>query len=1017
MPYYHYEEGHQVYLKSVVEKLLQVIYKPIANLQAACWVTAEPVPFEKRRTGKKKLVKPGQKWGGTWDCGWFNFKGRIPSSAPKKNLALLIDVKGEACLFDDKGTPVRGLTAYHDHGNVDCLGVHGKRVVHLDRARPGETINIWVEAGVNDLWGAAKGYGVLKEAQIALCNEQLRGLFYDYAVLLELLEVVPEDKTRHHSILHSLTNAAHQLFEYTEEEARRARKCLAGELAKKSGTASLTISALGHAHIDLAWLWPIRETIRKGTRTFATALYLMERYPDYIFGASQAQLYQWIKDHHPAMYQKIKKRIAQGRWDVQGALWVETDTNVAGGEALVRQILYGKRYFREEFNLDIKTCWLPDCFGFTGALPQLLKKSGVDYFLTTKLSWNKYNKFPHHTFVWQGIDGSEVLTHMPPFSHYNATAAPRDIHTHEKTYADKLISDQAMMLFGIGDGGGGPGAEHLESLMRVKNLDGIAPVVQQGSEKFFRQLECRRDQYHTWCGELYLEIHQGTLTSQARNKRFNRKLEIALRETELSSVLALLGGKYEYPTGPLDALWREMLLYQFHDILPGSSITRVYDESLQRYRDMLKQTARLNAQADSHWTKAVDISSAQRPAVVVNSLSWPRCEWINIQDKWHKVEVDAMGYAVVDRAEKQVVPVKLTATTENLENELLRIRFAKDGSIKSIHDKQNRREVLAAGESGNKLTVYEDLMAHFSDEAWGADSAWDFPAHYEEKKIGCFKLDSVEVFLDGPRAVLQQRRSFGDSLLIQRIILTAGSRRIDFVTEVDWKEARRMLRCSFPVAVRADEATCDIQFGTIKRPTHRNTSWDMAKFEICAHKWVDISQPDYGVALLNDCKYGYKVHGNVLDLNLLRSPGFPDPQADRARHEFTYSLYPHVGDHLQGKVARQGYELNMPLRVIPMKKNTGGKLPAKHSFLQIDAENVIIETVKKAEDSNDIIIRLYENSGASVKTKLQLGFSARSARRVNLMESDAQPIKMTANQLELSFKPFEILTLKISPRN
>jgi alpha-mannosidase len=371
--------------------------------------------------------------------------------------------------------------------------------------------------------------------------------------------------------------------EYSEAEAGNARSVLAKELNKQGGASSLKISAIGHAHIDLAWLWPLRETRRKAARTFSTALMLLEKYPNYIFGASQPQLYAWVQQDYPALYEKVKKKIAEGRWEVQGAMWVEADTNIAGGEALVRQILYGKKYFQKEFNQDMRILWLPDVFGYSGALPQILRKSGIEYFMTTKLSWNIYNKFPHHTFLWSGIDGSEVLAHMPPEGTYNSAASPTSIHKAEAEYMDKGIADECLMLFGIGDGGGGPGEEHLERLERERNLEGLLPIKQEPSIQFFDRLALQRENYKKWHGELYLERHQGTYTTQAKSKRYNRKIEILLRELEFISVLAQLERNESYPDETIERLWKELLLYQFHDILPGSSIHRVYEESLHHY--------------------------------------------------------------------------------------------------------------------------------------------------------------------------------------------------------------------------------------------------------------------------------------------------------------------------------------------------------------------------------------------------------------------------------------------------
>jgi alpha-mannosidase len=972
----------------------QRIYTPLAELHTEAWITPEPVPFTERQSGEHKVLTIGQTWGKLWDCAWFHFQGHIPESAQGNSVVLLIDLSGEAAVVDDEGSPILGLTTVSSEFDLS-LGRPGKRVVPWSqRAQSGEHVDLWADAGCNDLFGKYQDSGTLKEAHIARYDEEMFQLYHDFAVLHELMTQLPPEKARYQRILTALRKVSNSLVEYSAEEVQQARAILAGELAKTGGTPSLTMSAIGHAHIDLAWLWPIRETIRKGARTFSTVLANMERYPDYVFGASQPQLYQWMKDFYPKLYTKIQDKVAEGRWETQGAMWVEPDTNISGGEALVRQILYGKRFFREEFGTNPAMLWLPDVFGYTAALPQILKKAGVDYFLTIKISWNTFNVFPHHTFFWQGIDGTRILVHMPPEGTYNSSAAPRAVMAAEKNFADKAVSEYSALLYGIGDGGGGAGTEHLERLAREKNLDGLAPVQQEYMETFFKRIAQDTSEYKTWDGELYLEKHQGTYTTQARNKRFNRKMELALRDLEFIATLAHRTAGHHYPIEELEAIWKEILLYQFHDILPGSSITRVYDESLARYQLLFEQTQQLLNTAQ---TALIQPATNTTSVTVFNSLSWERSTWLQIQGQWCYVTVPSMGYTTINPATTIQDDRRYTQTTDTLENDILRIQFSPDGSIQSIFDKEYQREVLADGTSANKLAVYLD-----------EGDAWDFPIAYAEQTPRYFTLEKTEAFHDGPQSVIEQHYRFGHSTLQQRIKLIAGSRRIDFVTTVDWHEQHKMLRTSFPVNILTSEVTCDIQFGSIKRPTHSNTSWDMAKYEICAHKWVDLSQWDYGVALLNDCKYGHKVSGNTLDLNLLRSPSYPDPQADQAQHEFTYALYPHMGNHINGKVIQAGYELNVPLSYVP-----GESYTPSTSLVQVEAENIIIETVKKAEESDDIILRLYEAAGASTRTTLKFDKEIASIWHTNLLEEQEEQIHHQNKSVAISLSPFEILTLRI----
>ena len=716
------------------------------------------------------------------------------------------------------------------------------------------------------------------------------------------------------------------------------------------------------------------------------------------FGASQLQLYAWVKEDYPALYEKIKRKVKEGRWEVQGAMWVESDVNVPGGESLVRQILYGKRYFKEEFNKDIRVLWLPDVFGYSGSLPQLMKKSGIDYFMTIKLSWSIYNKFPHHTFRWVGIDGSEVLAHMPPEGTYNSAASPTSIKKAETEYFDKGVATECLMLFGIGDGGGGPGEEHLERLERENNFEGLIPVKQESSIDFFDRLAQKRSDYKKWHGELYLEKHQGTLTSQARNKRYNRKLEILLRELELMSVLAMLQKNLAYPDERIEVLWKELLLYQFHDILPGSSIKRVYEESLERYAHMENE---INSMLQEVYDKLLI-----KDPFVINTLSWERNEWIKFNGNWAKIVAKPMGYTMMKmegNSYNQIQARYPKAANEILENDILRISFNEDGTIKSIYDKEMKRELLAPEQSGNRLSVYHD-----------SGDAWDFSIQFKQRLSSPCKLISTDVYVDGPQGQIAHVYSVGASRIEQKIILMEGSRRIDFVTTVDWHESNKMLRTSFPLQLKALDATCDIQFGSLKRPTHSNTTFDMAKHEICAHKYVDLSESDYGVALINDCKYGYNVKDNTLDLNLLRSSQYPDEDADQGIHEFTYSLYPHKGDCVDGKVAQVSYELNMPLKVYsPMEKSTEDNHIEDFSFIQIDSRNIILETVKKAEDSDHIIVRLYECHGTTTDAEISFGQLPKEVILTDLMEQEQLPLKVCGDKLNLLFNPYEIHTFKV----
>ncbi len=978
-------------VESVSEMLRHNIFTVVTTLTVEAWRTQEPVPYSHRTSGDHITPSVGESWGKLWDCAWFHFTGTVPREANGKSVVLLIDLGGEGCVFGDDGVPLQGLTNIRS-GFDYSLGRPGKKVYPLVDNAPGSKVDIWVDAACNDLFGSLPTGGVLHEAAIALCRLDIQALVYDLEVLRELFDQLPVDSARAARIMLAMYDAALVASASLEPDSiAKARAIVGVELGRRNQDPPLTITAVGHAHIDLAWLWPLRETYRKGARTFSTVMRMMERYPDYVFGASQPQLYQWMKEQYPALYSQIKARVAEGRWELQGGMWVEPDANMPSGEALVRQLLYGMRFYQQEFGVTVENLWMPDVFGYSGNLPQIMRGAGLKYFLTQKLSWNDVNTHPHHTFLWEGIDGSRVLVHMPPEATYNSSAAPRALAKAEREFVEKDLQDACLVLFGIGDGGGGPGEEHLERLQRERNLQGIPPVVQQPAYKFFEHISANTDRLAVWHGELYLERHQGTLTTHAANKRWNRRLEDALRTLEISAARAHREGA-DYPAEELEVIWKEVLLYQFHDILPGSSIARVYRETDERYHILYDRVLRLTAVADAAW--AVDESCSGK--TVVNSLSWHRSEWQKVNGAWRRLQAPPFaGAAILD--EPQDIP-PMIADPAILQNDRLRVVFNSSGDITSIYDLRANREVLRHGEFGNQLRDYEEH-----------GDAWDFASDYRSAPSRTPMLIELSTEVDGPVAIMRQVRKVGASTITQNITLTAGSARLDFCTEVDWRENGRMLRTSFPVAVQADTARCEIQFGNIQRPTTSNTSWEMAREEICAHRWIDISQPDYGVALLNDCKYGHYVKDCTLDLDLLRSPGYPDSTADRCTHKFTYCLLPHTGDYIKAKVIQEAHQLNSPLRVL----NYAVRETAVTPYVQIDSGEVVVEAVKKAEDDSSHILRLYESWGASCTVNVALPEGTMAAYLVNLLEETLEQLAVTMSTVTLEFAPFEIKSLKV----
>lgn len=972
-------------LTRALDRLRDARYDVIAPLKITAWVTKEPVSFAQRTSGTKKALTKGDTWATLFDCAWFRFQGTVPTAA-RGQLALLIDIHGELLLVDGKGAAVRGLTTKNSEYDLSH-GLPGKHV-HRITAKAGGVIDQWADGACNDLFGKLPGAGRIRHADIAIEHRELSALFHDLEVVLNLAKHLAQDSARAARLWDAAQRAVAELRDFTEAEAPRARAILAPELARRAGDHPLTLSAVGHAHMDLAWLWPVRETKRKTARTFATVLRNMERYPDYVFGASQPQQYAWIKESQPALWTKIKQRVAEGRWECQGAMWCEPDTNLASGEALARQLLYGTKFFVEEFGKRPRNLWLPDVFGYCGSLPQLLRHAGVEHFMTIKLSWSTVNRFPHHTFHWQGIDGSSVLAHMPPQGTYNSAADPSALIESERQYREKGISDRALLVFGIGDGGGGPGEDHLERLARCADLNGLPKVVQEPADLFFARLEKHTERYPRHVGELYLEKHQGTYTTQARNKKWNRAMEWALRGCELAAARAALGGA-RYPQRELVPIWHEVLLYQFHDILPGSSITRVYDESLARYAALHRETMALTTLAD-HAT----LGATGKATAVLNELSWQRSGWLRTGRAWSHVTVPALGGVVLTTT--GTAPSGLTATTALLDNGILRVRIARDGTLSSVVHLASGREALSG--PGNVFAVYRDQ-----------GDAWDFSLTYADQAPERARLVSSSAQVDGPQAIVTQVWRSGASTITQHLVLSAGSGRLEFRTVADWQDGGRMLRTSFPVTVQAEAATCHIQFGTIQRPTHRNTSWDAAKDEICAHTFIDLSERSHGVALLNDGKYGHRAVGNVLDLHLLRTPSAPDPKADRAQHVFTYALYPHAGDHVAGHVLREGYDLNCPLRAVAVASTA----PALPSLCTVDAEHVVVEAVKRSEDGSATVFRLFESAGAEATATVRFGFPVKKAWLTDLHEEHGQALAVRDGAVVIPFTRFQIVTLRV----
>lgn len=988
-----------------------------------------------------------QHWGGRDTHAWFRFVVETPACAVGRPLALLLstDAQGwdavnpQFLVFLD-GQAVQGVDGNH------------RDVLLTESAEAGRRYRVDLQA-----YGGRQEKSTSLKVEWVVISREVESLYYDIIVPLKAVSRFDDDDQRRVDTVGAINDAVNlvDLRDVTspafQESVIQARKELAQRFYQgQCRPGDITATCVGHTHIDVAWLWTLAQTREKTARSFSTVLKLMDEYPEYVFMSSQAQLYEFLKEDHPEVYERVKQRVAEGRWEVEGGMWLEADCNVTSGESLVRQFLFGTRFFKSEFGVDTKVLWLPDVFGYSAALPQIMQKSGIEYFMTTKIAWNQFNKIPYDTFNWRGIDGTEILTHFittrdyekQPTGHfttYNGKLTPLQVMGAWQRYQQKNLNKDVLICFGYGDGGGGANREMLEEGRRMTQGIPGCPQVKFGKAlDYFKRLAAlvgQNKRLPKWVGELYLEYHRGTYTSMARNKRYNRRSELLYQEAEFVSTLATVVG-CSYPQQKINRNWKTLLKNQFHDILPGSSIKEVYEDSQREYQAILADGQEILEQGMRAVTAQIGVD---RPGVVVwNTLSFPRNDYVICDlpaGLEHPAVVSDSGATVpcqrivVDGEEKGLifadnVPAKgykvfrwveadsnktapLTVTPELLENAAFRIELDKTGAFTSIYDKRAAREVLPHGARANVLQAFEDKPMRWDN--------WDIDIYYQEKMWEINELDSIEVKEAGPeRGCLEIRRPFSRSQLVQRIYIYANLARIDVETQVDWREDQVLLKVAFPVDVHSDKATFDIQFGNVERPTHWNTSWDWARFEVCAHKWMDLSEAGYGVSVLNDSKYGCDVKDHTIRLTLLKSGMHPNAKADREKHRFTYSLYPHEGDWRAAQVVQMGYQLNVPLRgqSVGVQK---GEWPQAFSLLSVDADNIVVETVKKAEDSEDWIIRFYEAHNKRTTATLRFGVPIAQVTECDLMERDMAAIACDGQTCSIETKPYEIKTLKVKP--
>ncbi|PAZ11293.1 alpha-mannosidase [Streptomyces sp. SA15] len=994
------------------QRIKPAIYAATVPFEVEAWqAPGEPVPFAEAAAAPYEPFAMDTPWGPPWGTTWFRMRGQVPAEWAGKRVEAVIDLgfvgdwpgnQAEALVHLTDGTPLKAVNPLNQYVAIANPATGGETVDYLVEAASNPDIlanNFSAPTTMGDVLTAGdRPLYTFRRADLAILDEQVWHLDLDLQVLRELMVHLGEHEPRRHEIMHALDRAMDALdLDDISGSAPAVREVLAPVLARPAHASAHTVSGVGHAHIDSAWLWPIRETKRKTSRTFSNVTSLADEYDDFIFACSQAQQYEWVRDNYPHVWARIQDSVKKGQWAPVGGMWVEADGNLPGGEAIARQLIHGKRFFIEHFGVETKGVWLPDSFGYTAAYPQLAKLAGNEWFLTQKISWNQTNKFPHHTFWWEGIDGTRIFTHFPPVDTYNARFSGEEMDRAVRNYSEKGGGTRSLAPFGWGDGGGGPTREIMERARRLKDLEGSPKVVVEHPDKFFAKAREEYPDAPVWNGELYLELHRATYTSQARTKQGNRRSEHKLREAELwATTAALHAPGYSYPYEKLDRLWKTVLLHQFHDILPGSSIAWVHREAEAEYARVAEELEALTAEA-------IAALGAGGPRVF-NTSPCDRSEVIRTADGTPAyVEVPASGSAPLTDAEP---PRPVKAEGRVLDNGLVRVEVAEDGTLSSVYDLRANREVLAG--RGNLLRLHTDLPNYWD--------AWDIDKHYKNRYTDLLTPDSVEAVSQDPLlGAIRVTRSFGKgSTITQTITVRAGSPRIDFETDIDWHEAEKILKAGFPVDIRAPHSSAEIQFGHVQRPTHTNTSWEAARFEVAGHRWVHIGEPGYGVAVINDSTYGHDVSRTVredggttttVSLSLVRAPRIPDPEADQGRHRFVYSLLP--GADIEDAVA-EGYALNLPLRVA----DAAG---APEPVVAVDGEGVTVEAVKLADDeSGDVVVRLYESRGGRAHGVLRTGFPLAGAQVTDLLERPLEDADIDGDGgIAVSLRPFQVLTLRL----
>ena len=1006
------------------QELPRHFYRPLGDVAMSFFITKAHLTGGEAAAAARGDFAPvpaGTCWGGKWEYGWFRGELVLPAEAAGQRIVLRLDLGGEGAVWVN-GKLAGARDRQHTEITLAMSGVPGERYEIL--------AEIYAGHGATPVGGGPVGYGrpsvpepPAQQATVGantfgIWQEEVYQLWADVETLYQIRNNIDPESLRVAEIDKGLRDFTFTWdpelpCEAMLETARAARQRLQPLLDCVNGSTAPTLYAFGHAHLDVAWLWPLAETERKIARTIANQLALIAEYPEYKYQQSQAHLFYMLKTLYPELYEEAKAAAAAGRIIPEGGMWVEADTNLAGGESLVRQFLYGKRFFQDEFGVNCELLWLPDVFGYSGAMPQIMRGCGIKYFATQKIFWtyNGGDRFPYNTFIWEGIDGSEVLAHI--FNDYNSQTDPGALIHRWQDRVQKEDISSLILAFGWGDGGGGPTRHHLEYLRRCKNLEGVPQVRFASPVDFFKDVEAKGLPAERYVGELYFQAHRGTYTSQAKTKQNNRRVELALREAEMWGAGARAMNGFAYPREAVEDAWRTTLLLQFHDILPGSSIQRVYQDAEAAHAATIEAAGEAAGAARSSFTK-------KTPALTIfNSLSWERSALVALptgfrgaaditgkplpaqvdQDQtWVEVAVPSCGWTTLYAGAPGAAKNTLHAATNLLENEYLRVELNQRGEITSIFDKEIERE-LAAGPC-NSFKMYKDVPNWFD--------AWDIDSMYEQTPVALDEPATIEVVSAGPLvATLRVTRKLHDSTMSQEISLRRESRRVDFATEVDWQESHKLLKVAFPVNLHNNEAVHEIQFGHIRRPNHRSRPFDANRFEVSNHKWSALTEENRGFAVLNDCKYGLNVLDNSINLTLLKSALSPDMYADKGLQRFTYAFYAWNGSLADSDVVREAYELNIPV-------TSAAGAAGDCSLFTIDAPNVVLEAAKPAEDgTQDVIVRLYESKRMATRATLVTGLAVRSAAQTNMIEEHESELPCDGGTIALEFRPFEVKTVRL----